>query len=620
MFHLDAARLLCRSDRAFCSARTIACMLSVNSFQWLMRGFESLGFVLVVLAHISVSAQTNLVPSQITSDTTLSGTNLFQNTVTVASNAVLRIEPGTRMLLDTAATLVIHGTLIAEGTEAQPIYFTRAATGSRWKGIRLINAQPSRFRHCVFEYADSEGTHLDYYDNDCNGATPLPPRDYHEAVVALACDVEFEACLFQNLPDSTGSREGDAIAIISDDPQNPGAATARINHCRFISIGQGIHSRFSYILVENSYFTDHHGDNDDIDMYGESIPVPMIRNNVFLNPAHDDMINPTRCSAIIIGNIVSGGDDHGIVLRDKCAPIVMNNFISNCAAGGISVQNQCDALIANNTIVNCGRGIRLFDHDTRWGVPYCLFPGSGRATVLNTIIWDCPTSISLADSPYTGDRGSHVTVLYSNIEGGQTTASVSANSTLTWGEGNRSIDPQFLAELRLPAGSPMIDAGTNQLALLTYGRGLDGNGDGVSELDIGAHEFLLESADSNDDGIPDGWTARFGFYPGSTNVAESDPDLDRVSTYAEWIADTNPTNAASVLHLEIRERQMIEFQTSSNRIYAFQFTTNLISPTWTNFADNPNIPGTGGVITLPIPMTNRFGFYRVEARLPEPSP
>ena len=112
----------------------------------------------------------------------------------------------------------------------------------------------------------------------------------------------FEHPRFRNLPDGGTSAEGDALAVISDDPQNPGTATAHFDGCQFLSIGQGIHSRFSHILVENCYFTGHHGDNDDIDMYGESTPPPLIRNNVFLNPAHDDMINPTRCSAIIVGN------------------------------------------------------------------------------------------------------------------------------------------------------------------------------------------------------------------------------------------------------------------------------------------------------------------------------
>lgn len=584
---------------------------------WLYR-FNSARLVFLILGlstgTASLCAQTNLAAPEILSDTTWSGTNLIQTTVTIASNVVLRVAPGAQILLASGATLVVRGRILAEGTEAAPIYFTRGDAGRGWKGIRLIAAQPSRFVHCIFEHADSEGTHLDYYDTDCNEGTPLPPRAYHEAIVAIASHVDLESCQFQNMPGETGSKEGDAIAIISDDPQNPGTASAHVNKCRFISIGQGIHSRFSYILVENSFFTDHRGDNDDVDMYGESTPPPMIRYNTFLNPDHDDMINPTRCSAIIIGNIISGGDDHGIVLRDKCRPIVMNNFISNCAAGGISVQNQCDALIANNTITDCGRGIRLFDHDSRWDAPYCLFPGSGRATVVNTIIWDCDESLTLTDSPSTVDRGSHVTILYSNIEGGRASASVSANSTLTWGEGNREVDPQFAIGMRLSPGSPMIDAGTNQVIAGSFSLPLDGDGNGLARLDIGAHEFLLEGADSNHDGIPDGWTARFGFYPAATNIAASDPDQDQHTTFQEWIADTDPTHAASRFQLLERPGGGLSFQTSTNRLYTVESTTNLFSATWIKLPTHNNTPGTGGPVSIAPVAAQRAEFYRVEVK------
>lgn len=563
------------------------------------------------------SAQTNIVPAEINGEVTWSGTNLLAGTVTVESNAVVRISPGARILLDNAATLIVRGQLIAEGTSSEPIFFTRVSVGQRWKGIRLIKAQPSRFAHCTFEYANSSGTHLDYYDNDCDETTPPPNRNYHEAIVALASDVAFEDCLFQNLPDSTGSREGDAIAIISDDPQDPGKSSAHINRCRFISIGQGIHSRFSYILVENSFFTDHHGDNDDIDMYGESVPVPMIRNNVFLNPAHDDMINPTRCSAIIMGNIISGGDDHGIVLRDKCSPIVIGNFISNIANGGISVQNQCDALIANNTIVNCGRGIRLFDHTDRRSPPYCLFPGSGRATILNTIIWDCAESLTLTDSPWAGDRGSHITISYSIVEGGQASASVSANSTLSWGAGMRTVDPQLNSELRLPPSSPLIDAGTFMDSIRPFIRILDGNGDGMAAPDIGADEFLFASADSNGDGIPDGWTARYGMNPSATNVANGNPDRDAHTTLQEWVADTNPRDADSYLRLEKITDNSVEFLTSTNRIYTVLYSTNLLSPTWIELSNAINFPGDGAMKSITVTSSEQAAFFRVQARLPE---
>ena len=569
-------------------------------FRWLF---------LLLMAVGSLWAQTNVVPSTVSSDVTWTGTNLLNGTVTVQSGVTVRVAAGARILLGSAATLVVNGRILAEGTEGAPIYFTRAISGQRWKGIRLIKGQESIFRNCVFEYADCAGTHLDYYDNDCNASTAPPNRNYHEAIVALGSAVRFEGCTFQNLPDSGSTAEGDAVAIISDDPQNPGTATGYFGNCRFVNIGQGIHTRFSYILVEQCFFTGHRGDNDDIDMYGESVPPPLIQANQFINPAHDDAINPTRCSAIIVGNFLTGGDDHGIVLRDKCQPVVMHNFISNFAAGGISVQNQCDALIANNTIVNCGRGIRLFEHADRLGPPYCLSPGSGTATVVNTIIWDCPESLTLTDATWTVDRGSHVTVAYSNIEGGQASTRVSANSTLTWAEGNRSVDPQLETNLFLKATSPMIDAGTNTFqGKFISGPALDGNGDGIGAPDIGAHDYLLATADSNQDGIPDGWMVQFLIHPALAGAGEMDPDGDGVKTFDEWVADTNPTNAASLLKLEM-EGSGFGFPASSNRVFTVEFRTNLVSGEWMELGSGANGTGT-------IAPTNTSGFYRVRARTP----
>ena len=570
--------------------------------------FEFLFLAIATCWAVGLRAQTNLVPAEVAGDVTWSGTNLLQGTVTVRSGATVRVAAGARVLLGSGATLVVNGRILAEGTTGQPIYFTRANVGQRWKGIRLVKAQESSFTHCVFEYADCAGTHLDYYDNDCNASTPPPNRNYHEAIVAVASAVNFSGCIFENLPDGGSTAEGDAVAIISDDPQNPGTATGYFNDCRFVAIGQGIHTRFSHILVENSYFTGHRGDNDDIDMYGESAPPPMIRFNQFINPAHDDAINPTRCSAIIMGNFLTGGDDHGIVLRDRCQPVVMHNFISNFASGGISVQNQCDALIANNTIVNCGRGIRLFDHTDRWGAPYCLAPGSGRATVVNTIIWDCGESLTLTDSPFAGNRGSHVTVAYSNIE---PTAVVSANSTLVWGPGNLNEFPQLETNLFLKATSPLIDAGTYEFGTrFKASQALDGNGDGISAPDIGAHDFLLATADSNKDGIPDGWMVQFLIHPALEGAGAMDPDADGVQTFDEWVADTNPTNAASVLKLELAAgARAFSYPASTNRNFTVELATNLNSPQWVALAE-----GTNG--TAMIGPTNQSGFYRVRARIP----
>jgi len=379
----------------------------------------------------------NLIAGELTQDTTWSGTCILEDTVIVPSGRILNIEPGTVVLMKDAVTFIVYGQLLAIANETEPIRFTHYRNG-KWKQIMFVEAADSRLEHCIIEYADSEGQHQDYYEPG--------PRTYHEAVVVLASHVDIEKCIFQNLPNESVNAQGDAIAVISDDQDHPGIATAHIKGSRFLSIGQAIHTRYSYVLVEDCFFTGKRGDNDDVDLYGESTPPPLIRNNLFLNPEHEDMINPTKCSAVIIGNVIAGSDDHGVVLRDRSFPIMINNLIYNCSSAGIAVENSCQALLVNNTIVNCSRGIRLFDLG-RWGPPYRLNPGGGTATLINCIIWDCQQAVTLADSSnkQIEDRGSHINIKYCNIEGDRNSVSVSGtHSTLTWGQGNINADPKFV--------------------------------------------------------------------------------------------------------------------------------------------------------------------------------
>jgi len=57
----------------------------------------------------------------------------------------------------------------------------------------FVEAVDSRLAPCIIEYADCEGDHKKYYESG--------PRDYREALVALASHVDIEGCVFQNLPD-----------------------------------------------------------------------------------------------------------------------------------------------------------------------------------------------------------------------------------------------------------------------------------------------------------------------------------------------------------------------------------------------------------------------------------
>ena len=179
--------------------------------------------------------------------------------------------------------------------------------------------------------------------------------------------------------------------------------------------------------------------------------------------------------------------------------------------------------------------------------------------------------------------------------------------------------------------SPCIDAGTNALSLVSanwsasitndldgLARPLDGNGDSLARFDIGAYEVILASADSNGDGIPDGWTQRFGLNPTDPTVATGNSDNDPHTTLEEWIADTDPTDPLSFLRIEsvsIAAPIAMTFLSSSNRVYSLERTDD---------TDNPffpvdgleNILGNGATQTITDTNPAPTGFYRIRAKLP----
>ena len=530
----------------------------------------------------------------IATNTTLYALNspyIVSGSLTVASNVTLTIEPGVTVRLRKNCGITVNGRLLANGATNEPITFTRYPGDLNWERIMFVQAADSALRNCRIEYANCAGDHKDaYYATNCAYPMNVGPRTYFEAIVALACHLDIEDCIFTNLFTADGTLpEGDAIGVFSDDLVHRGPASANIRGCRFLYIGQGVNTRYAYVLVENCYFVGKSGDNDDVELYGEStlygLPSPLVRSNYFDMPCHDDRIHPTRCSAIISDNIIVGSGDHAIVLRDTCCPIVFNNVMFNCPSGGITIQNGCDALIANNTFYGINSAIKLFDHRDRITYPYCLSAMSGRATVINCIVWNGNNAVDVsgaAGAPFTQFL---VNLSYCDIQGGTNSLAAGSNTkyTVEWGPGIINTNPLFVdaanQNARLAANSPCIDAGVTNLGVYittnTYFEGtnrtvytvtndlaplitedydglprpLEGNGDGVNRFDLGAYEVFLPTADSNNDGIPDGWCQRYGLNPIAPNLANEDPDHDGQSNLQEYLAGTDPSNPNSFFHI-----------------------------------------------------------------------
>jgi len=636
-------------------------------------GLSSSDFIQVAELDLETVAAppsiTNGVGGAILAETTWFATNgiyTVTNNITVASNVTLTIEPGVTVRLRKNCGITVNGRLVADGTTNQPISFTRHPGDLNWERIMFVDAADSLLRNCTIQYADCAGDHkYAYYATNCDYPMNIGPRTYFEAVVALACHLDLEGCIFTDLYDAAGTLpEGDAIGIFSDDPVHRGPASANIRGCQFRYIGQGVNTRYAYVLVENCYFIGKTGDNDDVELYGESslygLPNPVVRGNVFDVPAYDDRIHPTRCSALIYGNLLLGSTDHAIVLRDTCCPIVFNNLFYpinssySFPSGGIAIQNGCDAMIVNNTFIGVNSAIKLFDHQSRITYPYCLSALSGRATVINCIIWNGNHAIDVSGAAGAPFQEFRVGVSYCNIQGGTNSIYSGSNTKyrVEWGPGNISVDPLFVKaaarDYHPSSNSPCIDAGgspgivtttntmfvdaerllyavTNDLnATVTNDferlpRPLDGKGHGTARFDIGAYELLLPSADSNGDGIPDGWSQQYGLNPTASGLATADPDHDGFNNAEEYVADTDPTDALSCFHIESIPQGFTAaatFLSSINRRYTLFYATNLANGVWSNVPTQTSVPGAGGLMTLSETNPAATLFYRVGVQVP----
>ena len=110
--------------------------------------------------------------------------------------------------------------------------------------------------------------------------------------------------------------------------------------------------------------------------------------------------------------------------------------------------------------------------------------------------------------------------------------------------------------------------------------------DGLGRETVSAPVLLTVLADYDEDGLPDAWE-RTNFGSIGAHDADNDPDIDGQDNLFEFVADTQPTNAASRLTLEIDDTPstplfQLVFPGSPNRRYTIEQTPGaaLPSPGW----------------------------------------
>jgi hypothetical protein len=120
------------------------------------------------------------------------------------------------------------------------------------------------------------------------------------------------------------------------------------------------------------------------------------------------------------------------------------------------------------------------------------------------------------------------------------------------------------------------------------------------------------------DGLPIAWLLQ-NF--GTTNVnANADPDRDGQSNLQEYLAGTDPNNAASVFKINYLNRNVpshnyteLGWNSVESRCYAVETAPNLTGGSWTNFFNTP-IVGLSSLGFTDLDPTNQL--YRVRAYRP----
>lgn len=271
-------------------------------------------------------------------------------------------------------------------------------------------------------------------------------------------------------------------------------------------------------------------------------------------------------------NLISGSTGDGVELYDANTTnnTIRGNSIFNNAYGAIGLYNSANLSLAAPTLSST-----VVTTNTTISGSY---PGSSGAVYQLDFYADAPPAGSAEARTYLGSA---------NIVG--TGSAATFNIQLG---------------VRLPSGRAVTATATDAA----------GN---TSPLSTGIAATMTSTPN---DGIPDAWRAFYFGGSGSTtntsSYAAGDPDHDGQSNYHEFLAGTNPTNAASVLKLAVLNAgtptDQVNLNSANGTVYRVEYRNSLSAGAWSILADQ--VIGDGASILLPDAAAENASrrFYRAQ--------
>jgi FG-GAP repeat len=370
--------------------------------------------------------------------------------------------------------------------------------------------------------------------------------------------------------------------------------------------------------------------------------------------AGDGIALTVGCDENVIGganeenrNIISGNAGSGIKITAGSRNRIQNNVIGLKAsasgglpnsAHGIVFDSRTDFFETNDNVIG-GLGAHapnVIAFNAQAGI--CIRTGTGNLIQRNSIGPNGALGIDLdlpgvnENDPGASDTGANrrqnYPVIQSIVMAGPSSAQV--NGVL-----NSAPNKTFRLEFFASSNDDPTHHGEGEVFVTSVSVMTDGSGMAAFSTILGGvaiddyvsltatstasdtSEFSRSArADSDLDGMPDAFEIDNGFDPGDPADAARDFDADGYTNLEEFIAGTDPRNAASALRLEASGFRdgafVVRFSSVIGRRYRVEFTEDLASGTWTTLATD--IPGTGGIVEVldPGAAGRVASYYRVQ--------
>jgi titin len=320
--------------------------------------------------------------------------------------------------------------------------------------------------------------------------------------------------------------------------------------------------------------------------YGSSTNVVQ-GNTIGLDTANGTVIPNTYCAILLYTNAADnliGGVTLGAA-----------NLICGSTADGVQV---IDAGTTNNTI----RGNSIFNSAYN---AIGLYDGGNQSLAAPTLSSAVVTTNTVISGSYNGASGKTYQLDFYSAAPPASSAECMTylGSISVLGTGGTAAFSAHLG-VHLPAGRAVTAAATDPA----------GN---TSPVSAGLAVAMVSTPG---DGIPDAWRARYFGGSGTTTNSQSDafadPDHDGASNYQEFLAGTNPTNAASVLKLTAlnpsSSTNVISLDSVNGIVYRILSRDDLIGGDWMILADQVIGSGTNMFFYDPSTPAADRRFYRAQ--------